>query len=126
MTSRHTMLIAAAAVAAALLGVLLVLVPGFRVICASAFCLLAPGSGWARRLSLDSRADRWAMALVLSICATVAVATAMVVAGLWSAVGGFVALGVITVAGFVPVDSLRAFAARSGWAVRHGDAQRRT
>ncbi|MGH3097672.1 MAG: hypothetical protein ACRDMV_16940 [Streptosporangiales bacterium] len=115
MTSRHILLIAAAAtVTAALLGVLLLLVPGTRVICAAAFCLLAPGYGWARRLPLGDKGDRLAMALVLSICATVAVATAMVIADLWSTVGGLVALGVITAAGFVPVDSVRALAARTG------------
>ncbi|WP_182359216.1 hypothetical protein [Tomitella gaofuii] len=94
---------AAAAAATAVVMVALVVYPPLRLGAAALFCLLAPGSGWAWRLARTGRirpADRLAVALVLSVCATTAVATAMVVSGLWSVAGGIAALSVVTAGGF--------------------------
>lgn len=83
-----------------------------RMLLAVASCLLLPGWGWARRFggrgrSLDG-GDRLALTIVLSICATVVVATTMVLTARWSMAGGLTALALITVAGFVPEGRLLA------------------
>ncbi len=79
--------------------------PPLRLGAAAFFCVLVPGSGWAWRLARTGRilsADRLAVAVVLSLCATIAVATAMVVAAQWSVSVGMVVLGVVAAAGYVP------------------------
>ncbi len=65
-------------------------------------CLVLPGLGWALRLRLRDPGDTLALTVVLSLCLTAIVATAQVVAGWWSPVGGLLALGGIAVLGFVP------------------------
>lgn len=73
-----------------------------RMIFAVAVCLLLPGLGWARRFRLADRGDTLALAVVLSIGTTVAVATAMAVSGWWSTIAGLAALVAVAVTGFVP------------------------
>lgn len=77
-------------------------VPALRMAAALLFCLLLPGYGWARRMRPGDWGDRLALALVLSICATVAVSTTMAVSRHWSTAWGLVVLGVISVTGFLP------------------------
>src|SRR5215210_723091 len=91
-----------------------------RVVFALAICLLLPGLGWARKMHFGDLGDTIAMAVVLSICTTVAVGTAMAVSGSWSLGWGLVALGVVALAGFVPV---RPLLDRAGAAVRLRIAQ---
>jgi hypothetical protein len=106
---------------AALLGALLVVgllatnLPAARVAFALAVCLLLPGFGWARKMRFGDVGDTVAMAIVLSICTTVAVGTAMAVSGSWSPEWGLAVLAGIGLAGFVPA---RLLAARAGAAVR--------
>ena len=102
MSRQRIMLTGAAAVAAALLLLLVVEVGWVRTLCAAAFCLLAPGCGWARRMHLKDRGDTLALTAVFSICATIAVGTAMAVTGWWSPVAGFAVLVLIAVCGFMP------------------------
>jgi hypothetical protein len=110
MTVRAMLTALAAVSAAGLLGLLIVEVAPIRAICAVAFCLLLPGSGWARRLHRNDRLDQLATTVVVSICATVTVTTGMLVTGLWSIAGASTVLGVITVAGFVPYGRAGEFA----------------
>ena len=107
---------------AALVGGLLVLVLLARTCrpCGSALalagCLVLPGLGWARKMRLGDLGDTVALAVVLSICTTVAVGTAMAVSGLLVARMGPGGPGaVIGLAGFVPA---RLLADRAGAAVR--------
>ena len=61
-----------------------------------------PGYGWARRMRLKDRGDTLALTAVFSICATIAVGTAMAVTGWWSPVAGFAVLVLIALCGFMP------------------------
>ena len=71
---------------AALLTVLALTIPdGVRVGLAVVGCLLLPGLGWALKMRFSDLGDPVALAVVLSICSTVAVGTAMAVSGGWSA-----------------------------------------
>jgi hypothetical protein len=74
-----------------------------RLISATLFCLLAPGYGWARRMPANSPGDTLALAVVLSICITILVATAMAVLDAWVPVIGFVILTVVAIVGFLPL-----------------------
>jgi hypothetical protein len=112
-------------VLAGLLGALLVAVllavdlPPARVAFAVASCLLLPGLGWARKMRFGDLGDTLALAIVLSICTTVAVGTTMAVSDSWSLGWGLAALGGIALAGFVPG---RLLLDRAGAAVRLGVA----
>lgn len=79
--------------------------PPLRLGAAAVFCLLVPGSGWACRLARTGGirpADRLAVALVLSVCATILITTAMAVAGRWSTPGGVAVLAAVAAAGYAP------------------------
>lgn len=89
--------------------------PAARVILALAACLLLPGLGWARKMHFGDLGDTLALAVVLSICTTIAVATAMAMSGNWSLEWGLAALGGVALVGFVPV---RLLVDRAGAAVR--------
>ena len=93
---------------AALLLALLTLVSphGVRVGLAVVGCLVLPGLGWARKMRLGDRGDTLALTVVLSICTTVAVGTAMAVSGTWSSGLGLAALALVTGTGFVPFAAL--------------------
>lgn len=66
------------------------------------FCLLAPGWGWARRMGSGDGGDRLALTVVISMSASILVATTMVATDTWSAPVGVAALAAVTVLGFVP------------------------
>lgn len=74
-----------------------------RTIGAVLFCLLAPGYGWARRLPGNSRGDTLALAVILSICATILLGTIMVVLHTWVTLNAFLILTAIGIAGFMPL-----------------------
>src|SRR5215210_1493367 len=99
-------------VLAALLGAVLVVVllatnlPAARVVGALAICLLLPGLGWARRMHFSDLGDTLALAILLSICMTVAVGTTMVLSRSWSLGWGLASLGGLALAGFVPAGLL--------------------
>ena len=100
---------AAVSLAAVVIGLAVVFdLAALRMALALVICLLLPGWGWARRFRTKDRADTLALAVVLSICATVVVSTAMVVTTRWSVVGGLVALVVIGAVGFVPTQQVLA------------------
>jgi hypothetical protein len=80
--------------------------PAARMIFALAICLLLPGLGWARKMRFGDLGDTLALAIVLSICMTVAVATPMVVFRFWSIGWGLTALSAMAVAGFLPIRQL--------------------
>ena len=94
--------------------------PAVRVALALAICLLLPGLGWARKMHFGDLGDTIALAVVLSICTTVAVGTAMAVSDSWSLGWGLAALGGVALTGFVPV---RLLIDRAGAAVRLRIAQ---
>jgi hypothetical protein len=110
-----------ARVSAALLGVLLVVLlvtndlPAARMAGAVAICLLLPGLGWARKMQLSDLGDTLALAIVLSICMTVAVGTTMVLSRSWSLGWGLASLAGLALAGFVPA---RLLLDRTGAAIR--------
>jgi hypothetical protein len=105
-----------AALAGALLPVVLATnLPAARVTMALIACLLLPGLGWAQKMHFGDIGDTIALAVVLSICMTIGVATAMTVSDSWSLGWGLAALGGLAVAGFVPV---RLLLDRAGAAVR--------
>ena len=79
---------------------------GLRLAAALALCVLLPGLGWARRLRPADRGDTLALAVMLSLCATVAVSTAMVLADRWSLTVGAACLTGIAGLGFVPARRL--------------------
>jgi hypothetical protein len=79
---------------------------GLRLAAALALCVLLPGWGWARRLRPADRGDTLALAVALSLCATVAVSTAMVLADRWSWTVGAACLAGIAGLGFVPARRL--------------------
>jgi hypothetical protein len=80
--------------------------PAARMIFALAICLLLPGLGWARKMRFGDLGDTLALAIVLSICMTVAVATPMVVFSSLSIGWGLTALSAMAVAGFLPIRQL--------------------
>ena len=107
-------------VLAALLGAVLVVallanLPTARVALALASCLVLPGLGWARKMHFGDLGDTAALAVVLSVCTTVAVGTAMALSDHWSPGWGLAVLAGIGLAGFVPA---RLLAGRGGAAVR--------
>ena len=109
-------------VLAALLGAVLVVallanLPAARVALAIAVCLLLPGLGWARKMHFGDLGDTVALAVVLSVCTTIAVGTAMALSGRWSVGWGLLVLAGVTLAGFVPGQLL---AGRTLAAVRSG------
>jgi hypothetical protein len=79
---------------------------GLRLAAALALCVLLPGWGWARRLRPADLGDTLALAVALSLCATVAVSTAMVLADRWSWTVGAACLAGIAGLGFVPARRL--------------------
>ncbi len=93
--------------AALLLGRLSWDVHAVRMILALACCLVLPGLGWSRRMRLRDAGDTLALAVVLSISASVVVATAMALAGQWSTVWGTVVLLAVAGLGFVPSRTLQ-------------------
>jgi len=103
MNGRGALKAGALVVAVALILVLAAVTDWARPLCAAAFCLLVPGSGWARRMHLQDKGDTLALSAVFSICATVAVGTIMVLGRWWSPWTGFAALLLITLCGFIPV-----------------------
>ena len=80
--------------------------PALRMVLAVLVCLLLPGWGWARRFRTRDRGDTLALTVVLSICATVVVSTAMVVTARWSTLAGVLVLVAIGAAGLVPESAL--------------------
>lgn len=74
-----------------------------RLLCVVGFCLLAPGWGWARRMGTGDGGDKLALTVVISMSASILVATTMVATDTWSAPGGVAALAAIAVLGFVPL-----------------------
>lgn len=93
--------LAAGAAVAALAAVPVLLEPA-RLLYAAVFCLLVPGIGWAFRSRSGDVVDKLALAVAISMSATILVATAMVATGTWSVAGGAAALVVIAALGFVP------------------------
>lgn len=93
-------LVAAAAVLA--LVFLPIVVESVRLLYLVALCLLLPGAGWAYRATNADVVDRIALAVVISMSATILVATAMVVTDSWSVAGGVAALAAVGLLGFVP------------------------
>lgn len=92
---------------AALAGLLVAISPAeARLGLAAVGCLLLPGLGWARKMRFDDVGDTVAFAVVLSICGTVMVGTAMALADAWSLGWGLAALTLAAVTGFVPVGAL--------------------
>ena len=68
---------------------------------------MLPGLGWARKMRFGDLGDTVALAVVLSICTTVAVGTAMAVSGTWSLGMGPGGAGAgVALAGFVPARLL--------------------
>ena len=94
--------------------------PVARLTMALIACLLLPGLGWARKMHFGDLGDTIVLAVVLSICTTVAVGTAMAVSDSWSLGWGLAALGGVALTGFVPV---RLLIDRAGAAVRLRIAQ---
>ncbi len=101
MTRQRIMWTGAAIATTGLLMALSIEVYWVRILCAAAFCLVAPGYGWARRMNLKDRGDTLALAAVFSLCATVVVGTVMAVTGWWSPLAGFAVLLLVSVSGFV-------------------------
>lgn len=79
-----------------------VFVEASRPLWAVVFCLLLPGSGWAYRAEVGDFFDKVALAVIVSMCATILVATGMVVTNSWSVLGGVAGLAVFALLGFVP------------------------
>ena len=113
--SRRTQVLAALLGALLLVALLAANLPAARVALALAICLLLPGLGWARKMRFADLGDTVALAIVLSMCMTVAVGTAMAVSGSWSPKWGLATLAGVALAGFVPA---RLLAARAGAAVQ--------
>jgi uncharacterized membrane protein len=109
MRGRNVWTYAAAVAVLALLCILAVAVTEVRLILMAAFCLLVPGYGWAHRMQLKDRGDTLAMTVVLSLCASVLVGTALAVSGLWSPLAGLIILVLITLGGFAPIPGVAPF-----------------
>jgi sterol desaturase/sphingolipid hydroxylase (fatty acid hydroxylase superfamily) len=109
MRGRNAWTSAAAVVVLALLFILAVAVVEIRLTFMAAFCILMPGYGWAHRMQLKDRGDTLAMTVVLSLCASVLVGTALAVSGLWSPLAGFAILVLITLGGFAPIPGVAPF-----------------
>ncbi|AWH90875.1 hypothetical protein [Dietzia lutea] len=101
-TTRTLVALAGAAVATALV-VLPIIAEPARLIYVLAFCLLVPGGGWALRWGSGDAGDRLALAVLISLSATIIVATAMVATETWSVAGGVGVLAVIGALGFIPI-----------------------
>lgn len=101
MSTRDRVLVGVAAVVVVALA-LLSGVHALRLALALVVCLVLPGYGWARRLRLGDRGDAFALTVLLSICATVAVGTTMAVAGRWSTPVGLAVLLAVGALGVVP------------------------
>jgi hypothetical protein len=109
MRGRNAWTLAAAVAVFALLCILAVAVAEVRLVLMAAFCLLVPGYGWAHRMQLKDRGDTLAMTVVLSLCASVLVGTALAVSGLWSPLAGLIILVLITLGGFAPIPGVAPF-----------------
>lgn len=109
MRGRKAWTSAAAVAVFALLFILALAVTEIWVAYMAAFCLLVPGYGWAHRMQLKDRGDTLAMTVVLSLCASVLVGTAMAVSGLWSPLAGLAILVLITLGGFAPIPGVALF-----------------
>lgn len=99
--------VSAAVVLVAAVVVLPLVVEPARPLLLMASCLLLPGAGWAYRAGVGDAVDRVALALAISMAATILVATGMIVVGAWSIVGGTAALAVVGALGFVPWSRFR-------------------
>lgn len=109
MRGRNVWTYGAAVAVFAFLCILAVAVTEVRLILMAAFCLLVPGYGWAHRMQLKDRGDTLAMTVVLSLCASVLVGTALAVSGLWSPFAGLIILVLITLGGFAPIPGVAPF-----------------
>lgn len=97
-------LVGAGVVALVALVALPVVFEQVRLMCAVAFCLLAPGWGWARRTGPGDAVDRLALAVVISLSVTIIVGTTMVATDRWSIPVGIAVLTAVAVLGFVPYE----------------------
>lgn len=122
MRRRNAWTSAAAVAVFALLFILAVAVTEIRLTFMTAFCLLVPGYGWARRMQLKDRGDTLALTVVLSLGASVLVGTALAVSGWWSPLAGLAILVLITIGGFMPLPGVAPFRKgfRSRFAQRPG------
>jgi len=122
MQRRNAWTSATAVTVLVLLVILAVTVVEVRMPLVAAFCLLVPGYGWARRMHLKDRGDTLAMTVVLSLCASVLVGTALAVSGLWSPLAGLAILVLITLGGITPIPSVAPFrgVAKARPPQRHG------
>jgi hypothetical protein len=77
-----------------------------RMVGALVICLLLPGLGWARKMHFSDFGDTLALAIVLSICMTVAVGTTMALSRSWSLGWGLASLAGLALAGFIPARLL--------------------
>lgn len=84
-----------------------VIVDALRLPLTVACCLLLPGLGWARKAGRADAMDTVALAVLISMSATILVSTAMVVTNSWSTPGGVAVLVAFAVLGFVPFDRAR-------------------
>lgn len=100
--------------AAGVLVALPLLVEAARLPFLVAFCLLVPGAGWACRVGPGDLGDRIALAVAISLGATILVATAMVAMGAWSVPAGMIALAVFAALGFAPVGRSASVRRRGG------------
>lgn len=82
--------------------ILPVFVDSVRLLWSVLFCLLVPGSGWAYRSGVGDLLDRVALAVVISMSATILVSTFMAVNNWWSVPGGVAALAVFALVGYIP------------------------
>lgn len=105
MNSHKTAWVLVGAVAVIALVILPIVVESARLPAAVAFCLLVPGSGWAYRAKGVDAVDTLALAVLISMSATILVATAMVATDSWSVPAGVAALAAVAVLGFVPVPA---------------------
>ena len=103
---RRTKVLAALLVALLLILLLAVDLSAARLVGALVICLLLPGLGWARKMHFADFGDTVALAIVLSVCMTVAVGTTMLLTRSWSLGWGLAALSGIYVAGFLPIRPL--------------------
>lgn len=102
MTKGATLRILVSAAAVVALVILPIMVEPARLLYAVVFCLLVPGCGWAYRAPVGDTVDRIAVAVTISMSATILVATAMVVTNSWSASGGVAVLAAFAALGFAP------------------------
>jgi len=83
-----------------------------RMAAALACCLVVPGLGWARKLRPGDVGDTLGLAVVLSICATATVGTAMTVSGRWSTPSATLVLAAVGLLGLLPLHRVWSAAVR--------------